>query len=270
MIGLLRKMKNEYIRELIVCPICKALLVYKVEKIECKNCGKFYEIYNEIPLMIDDKNTIDFQKSHEKKGLSQTLHLKTPLNEIMKNINKDLLVLDLGGGSRCLGKGVVNVDIVPYKETDVVADAKNIPFKDNIFDIVIMQALLEHVPKPHEIVQEVYRVLKPGGRIYAETPFLQPYHADPSDFQRFTINGLKVLFGNFKEIKSGVCVGPTHSLSLIISEYIPMVFNIPIVRGILYRLTRFILSPFKYIDLFLSKRNTAHIIASGVYYYGQK
>ena len=42
----------------------------------------------------------------------------------------------------------------------------------------------------------MFRVLKPGGYIYSEVPFLQGFHADPDDYQRYTLQGLKILFNN--------------------------------------------------------------------------
>jgi ubiquinone/menaquinone biosynthesis C-methylase UbiE len=47
-----------------------------------------------------------------------------------------------------------------------VADAMNLPFKDNSFDIVVCSHVYEHVPDPHVMFDEIYRVLKPGGVCY--------------------------------------------------------------------------------------------------------
>jgi ubiquinone/menaquinone biosynthesis C-methylase UbiE len=45
----------------------------------------------------------------------------------------------------------------------VVGDAENLPFPDNIFDIVYSFGVLHHTPDTPKAIQEVYRVLKPGG-----------------------------------------------------------------------------------------------------------
>ena len=45
------------------------------------------------------------------------------------------------------------------------ADARNLPFEDDSFDVVVLHTLLTHVPGPEGVLAEVYRVLKPGGRV---------------------------------------------------------------------------------------------------------
>jgi SAM-dependent methyltransferase len=39
-----------------------------------------------------------------------------------------------------------------------------------------IQAVLEHALDPPVVVAEIYRVLKPGGLVYADTPFMQRVH----------------------------------------------------------------------------------------------
>ena len=46
---------------------------------------------------------------------------------------------------------------------DVKADICNLPFDDNIFDIILCNHVLEHIPDDTKAMQELYRVLKPGG-----------------------------------------------------------------------------------------------------------
>ncbi|WP_299778269.1 class I SAM-dependent methyltransferase [uncultured Formosa sp.] len=46
---------------------------------------------------------------------------------------------------------------------DVKADICNLPFKDNSFDVILCNHVLEHIPDDTKAMQELYRVLKPGG-----------------------------------------------------------------------------------------------------------
>lgn len=46
---------------------------------------------------------------------------------------------------------------------DVKADICNLPFKDNEFDVILCNHVLEHIPNDIKAMQELYRVLKPGG-----------------------------------------------------------------------------------------------------------
>jgi SAM-dependent methyltransferase len=53
--------------------------------------------------------------------------------------------------------------------------------------------VLEHVRNPTEALDEFRRVTKPGGILYLVVPFMQPEHLDPTDFQRYTSDGLQEL-----------------------------------------------------------------------------
>jgi len=46
---------------------------------------------------------------------------------------------------------------------DVKADICNLPFEDNTYDIIFCNHVLEHIPNDTKAMQELYRVLKPGG-----------------------------------------------------------------------------------------------------------
>ena len=88
-------------------------------------------------------------------------------------------------------KDVIRLNIHPGENIDVVSDGIHYPFEDETFDIIMLRCLLEHVDDPKVILKEVTRVLKPNGKIEIEVPFINPIHAAPDDFFRFTPNGLK-------------------------------------------------------------------------------
>lgn len=118
---------------------------------------------------------------------------------------KDKDVLDIGCGAAgkslyylSLGaKSVTGMDIVASYEKEayaledklglsgfkfVVGDAANTKFDDNSFDTVIMNDAMEHVSKPDKVLKEVYRILKPGGKLYVNfPPYNHPYGAHLSD-----------------------------------------------------------------------------------------
>ena len=91
-------------------------------------------------------------------------------------------------------KGMINLDIAPIKDekgkikADIIADLNQYPypFKDNSFDEIIAKMILEHLddfPKP---MKEMYRILKPGGKIIITVPhsnspgvWLDPMHKRP-------------------------------------------------------------------------------------------
>jgi predicted SAM-dependent methyltransferase len=53
---------------------------------------------------------------------------------------------------------------------DVSADICNLPFADNEFDFILCNHVLEHIPDDYKALQEIYRVLKPGGKAILQIP----------------------------------------------------------------------------------------------------
>jgi len=68
-----------------------------------------------------------------------------------------------------------------------------LPFKDAVFDTVLCNEVLEHVPEPARLMAEVARVLKPGGVLLLTTPQTWGLHMEPYDFYRYTKYGLRYL-----------------------------------------------------------------------------
>jgi SAM-dependent methyltransferase len=126
-------------------------------------------------------------------------------------------VLVVGGGT--VGQGaealydapnlqIFAFDIYRTPHVQVIADAHSIPFADESFDAVVVQAVLEHVLEPDRVVAEIWRVLREDGLVYAETPFLQHVHEGAYDFTRFTESGHRYLFRRFSVLRSGPVGGP--------------------------------------------------------------
>lgn len=112
-------------------------------------------------------------------------------------------VLDIGAADRWLQAHLSNSEqyiALDYPATghelygarpDVFADGAKLPFPDHCFDAVFCLEVLEHVPEPAQVMEEISRVLKPGGRAWISMPFLYPLHDAPFDFQRYTEYGLR-------------------------------------------------------------------------------
>jgi SAM-dependent methyltransferase len=119
-------------------------------------------------------------------------------------------VLVIGAGGVRLGTQgdrVLHTDVAFGPAVDAIADAHDLPFDDGAFDLVVANAVLEHVADPQRCVAEIHRVLDRGGFVYAVTPFLQPVHMGAHDFTRFTPIGHRRLFRHFDEVAAGVALG---------------------------------------------------------------
>jgi len=97
--------------------------------------------------------------------------------------------------------GAIGLDIDEPAKPDVLGDALYLPFSDESMPFVHCEALLEHVPEPHRVVDEVHRVLQTGGKAFFYVPFLYPYHESPDDYFRFTKSGMTYLCRNFSNIQ---------------------------------------------------------------------
>lgn len=111
-------------------------------------------------------------------------------------------VLDLGAGRSPFRntvnvrfQNILSIDFSPFELVDIVADISGIlPFQDYSFELIIFSNVLEHMPNPDQTLQECHRVLRPGGKIVTQTPFLLPLHETPYDYNRLTSHGLHVFF----------------------------------------------------------------------------
>lgn len=137
--------------------------------------------------------------------------------------NPDLKILNIGSLSidlQDLHSDITNLDINYYSSVDIVGDAHELPLKDESFDAILFKNVLEHIRNPTKVMSEIERVLKPGGYLYIKLPFLQPFHAVPDDYQRYSQNGMKELLKDYKELEFGISVGPGSMLSWMLREYL--------------------------------------------------
>ncbi|QQG46198.1 MAG: class I SAM-dependent methyltransferase [Candidatus Niyogibacteria bacterium] len=78
-----------------------------------------------------------------------------------------------------------------------------LPYPDVSVDTALAFNILEHIYEYQNLLSEIKRVLKPGGRVYGATPFLVGFHPDPQDFWRYTSSVLLEIFrsNGFKDIE---------------------------------------------------------------------
>lgn len=90
-----------------------------------------------------------------------------------------------------------------YSNLDYVGALDNMPIADNQFHAVLCTQVLEHLEWPRESAKEMYRVLRPGGKLFLTVPMAQNEHQVPYDFFRYTSFGIKSICANagFKDIE---------------------------------------------------------------------
>lgn len=69
-----------------------------------------------------------------------------------------------------------------YGEIDYISDATAIPVAESSFDAVLCTEVLEHVPRPIDVVHELARILRPGGRLILTSPLASGLHQEPYHF----------------------------------------------------------------------------------------
>lgn len=112
-------------------------------------------------------------------------------------------VLDVGCGqkpyrhlvraSRYVGLDIDTPTTRAIGAADVFYDGGALPFAPASFDGILCSQVLEHVFTPEELLRDLARVLRPGGRLVLTVPFAWDEHEQPHDFARYTSFGLRAL-----------------------------------------------------------------------------
>jgi len=118
--------------------------------------------------------------------------------ERVKNLSG--IIIDLGGGQspsyerfwRIKPEKFIKVDINEKAEPDVIADLnKPLPFSDNFADAIFLFNVIYILENPANVLKEINRVLKPGGKLFLNSPFIFNEAKEPTDYWRFTSGGLE-------------------------------------------------------------------------------
>lgn len=172
----------------------------------------------------NNNQTLERVRLHISELCSQSYNVSMQNAErLVRDLSDDQQLIGLVVGGGTLGPGVqqlidnpsvrlIAFDVYDAKQLTFVADGHWIPFVDDSIDFVWIQAVLEHVADPVRVADECQRVLRPGGLVYAETPFMQQVHAGVHDFTRFTGLGHRMLFRNCDTVASGSIDGPGVAL----------------------------------------------------------
>lgn len=124
-------------------------------------------------------------------------------------------------------------------KVDVFYDGKTLPFPDHHFDAIFSSEVFEHIFNLPEILKELHRVLKPGGKILVTCPFAFGEHEVPTDFARYTSFAMQHLFKThgFTILEFHKTGGTIEALTQLRIVYwnlhiLSALKNIPIVRSL--------------------------------------
>jgi SAM-dependent methyltransferase len=192
------------------------------------------------------------------------------VDPFVESFPDDAVILNVGSGGRKYGRdSIINIDIEPGPLVDVVGVAEELPIRDGVVDGVVLQAVLEHVADSEKTLAEIVRVLRPGGRVMIELPFMQGYHASPADYRRYTAFGLRheLQRHGLEVTAGGVGIGPASAFAWVTSEFLAILLSGRSKR--LYHLTRMLTRPLvwpvQWLDSILQQHPMAHLIASSVW-----
>ncbi len=153
------------------------------------------------------------------------------INEHLERLPEDAIVVNVGCGvvrrfePDCSCRYLAT-DLRVLSNVDFASDAARLPIADHSVDTVLSLELLEHVPQPHAVVEELGRILKPGGTVIVSVPSTVPRH-DDHDYWRYTAEGLKQLCsGVFEDGEVEVFGGTFEALGYIAAYYLALVLHV--------------------------------------------
>lgn len=102
-----------------------------------------------------------------------------------------------------------------------VMEADCLPFADETFTSVILDNVLEHIDNPQPLLQEIWRVAKPGGRLIVGVPGVRGYASDADHKHFYSEAQLQRLLTSMRWVSKRVLFMPVHSkwLDKYMSQY---------------------------------------------------
>lgn len=202
------------LKEICAAPGRDEPLVFKDDFSSRSQGGEVFRSVEDVPILREEPPDLKrISPSHVSSGIS---------SEALERIcSVPDYTLMLGGGNTTFSHPkVLDVEFNLYSNTDVVADAHRLPFKNDTFDLFFAMNVFEHLSQPAVVADEVMRVLKPGGSLHIHTAFLQPLHEEPIHFFNATEFGVREWLKKFQDIKCEVSpnFNPLYSIAWLAAE----------------------------------------------------
>jgi SAM-dependent methyltransferase len=290
---------------LFICPRCASSVdpergLWRCSNTNCRYAEEPFPVVSGRPALVDFENSIlDAGRVCATEGASvigRARRLPGPMRRLIRGRNRaapvavarmlELLradpatagrrprILVVGGGA--VGSGLealyddssidlIAFDVYASPVVQFVGDGHAIPLADASVDGVVAEAVLSCVLEPWVVAQEIHRVLRTNGIVFADSPFMQQVAEGPYDFTRFTHSGLRWLFHGFERIDSGVVAGAGTALMWSMGA-----FARALTRSAAFgRIVQLCCFWLRYMDAVLDPKYSIDA-ASGVYFLGCK
>lgn len=194
------------------CPQCLSRFERKGNRVVCLKNNHTFAVRQGIPVLLDSQNLdthsknqkILFEKITKKRSVDSVIYMKPHelnyLERLSKNIknikNKHFIEIGTGTGYMAFGLAKQGAKVVACDITFnnlvmlkgfarklglesnflfICCSADSLPFQDNSFDYLVINAVLEHIPDEKKAINEIRRTLKKGGGLMITVPLMYKF-----------------------------------------------------------------------------------------------
>jgi len=126
--------------------------------------------------------------------------------------------LDMGCGYS-KEPGSIGIDMLEGSDADVLVNLAHasLPFKDNTFDTIYCNDVMEHLPDVIATMEEIYRIGKPNADVYIVSPSMSSahYYNDPTHLRAFTSRSFDYFIEGEKLFKYGYSPARFKKVSVV-------------------------------------------------------